>query len=279
MSIAHRASQRSPVNTRILSSYINTLNISSETLRAKNKKAKESALRSALASPDPMQQTMEYPPVCHGNRTHSEQGHYKANDCKHLHTQSAKEKQRTRRMWRNNRGCQYQSTGKFTSQSAERAATTLAARTAQKRRPATAAISRPKLDLQRIGECERTPSAWGERANQWAYSTYGQQQQQQQQGARDSGGSGFVIRVRAQAGGGARRPQSALESRGRGGASGVGFNHVGCLDKTSMLRMKVNLAFTQPTIPPPTPMLTGKAGTARNRNIEIERPEEISVVI
>jgi len=31
--------------------------------------------------------------------------------------------------------------------------------------------------------------------------------------------------------------------------------------------MKVNLAFTQPQIPPPSPMLTGKARTARARNV------------
>merc|ERR1712093_273896 len=98
----------------VLSSYINTLNISSEGLRGKIAKAKEeNARRSTLRAQekDKMQQTtMEYPPVCHGTHTHNEQGHYKSNQFEHLHKQSAKEKQRTRRMWRNNRGCQYQST-------------------------------------------------------------------------------------------------------------------------------------------------------------------------
>ena len=73
-----------------------------------------------------------------------------------------------------------------------------------------------------------------------------------------------------------RRPASAKmvaewRQPGQTTQSAVG-NHFGTLDKTSVLRMKVNLAFTQPTIPPPTPQLTGKAGTARLRNEYVENP-------
>lgn len=73
-----------------------------------------------------------------------------------------------------------------------------------------------------------------------------------------------------------KRPQSATvkpptENEGISSKSRVG-RAVGHLDKTSVLRMKVNLAFTQPMIPPPTPQLTGKARTARKRNMEVEAP-------
>jgi len=65
-----------------------------------------------------------------------------------------------------------------------------------------------------------------------------------------------------------------VEQREAGITNSRAGQYVGSLDKTSVLRMKVNLSFTQPTIPPPSPLLTGKAKTARRRNLYVEQPHE-----
>merc|ERR1712118_377683 len=73
-----------------------------------------------------------------------------------------------------------------------------------------------------------------------------------------------------------QRPMSAqgqLEQHPAGMGKSTTGKMVGSFDRTSLLKMKVTLALSQPCIPPPTPQLTGKARTARKRNLEIECPD------
>ena len=254
-------------------------------------------------------QRKEYPPPCNGVSTHMEQGHYTESRVEGMWDPNKVERKRVAKLWRSNRGCQYQTilrpqTAKFAKTSGasvverpkrwplnfkeysspspqRRAASTLDGFEAYDQSPSVAprkAKSRPHSAIStlnhtknsRIPQREHNLRNSGFNLDGKPFKSYGAQ-------------GGKLTRLMSAKGSremtpkksSTRRPASAQyipESREPGQSFSAVGQHQGTLDKTSVLRMKVNLAFTQPQIPPPTPMLTGKAATARERNDLVENP-------
>jgi len=245
------------------------------------------------------------PAISHGVQCHAEQGHYPETLAEQLFAPTPQDRKRVSRMWKTNGGCQYQTANAASSRPATAASTRQeiarrgCKRSGQGKRPCgetSQPSSQRSLSSSRASEAvqaleDKTSSLLDE-----VDSRVSRASNFKSFGAQGAIVSGLIKHLRAQSATPHRpesrfssktrvRPASAMSSQGIVEQVGPGYGasisgqHLGTLDRRSMLRFKMNIAATQPVLPPATPQLTGKARTARKRNLEIECPEGPAVPV